>query len=70
MAISAEELGQQLRRATTFGQCWDRLMTHRTDRIGIIAELPLSQAIAELRTLIAEHEQLARLGQSAPLRVV
>lgn len=70
MAISPEELREQLRRATTFGECWDRLMAHRTAQIGIIAEVPLSVALVELRALIAEHERLARLGQTAPLRVV
>ncbi|WP_375417869.1 glycosyltransferase [uncultured Hymenobacter sp.] len=70
MAISPDALRQQLRQARTFGECWDRLMIYRTGQIGIIAPVPLSLALVELRTLIAEHERYAQLGQTAPMRVV
>ena len=70
MAISGEALREQLRAAATFGECWEQLMALRTARIGIIDSRSLSVALVELRTLIARHERLARLGQTMPLQVV
>ena len=70
MAISPDGLQEEMKQAATFGECWEQLMSLRTARIGIINSRPLSAALMELRTLIATHERLARLGQSMPLQVV
>ena len=60
LLTSPEALRGQLRRARTFGKCWEKLLANRAVQLdGGREELPLSVALMELRTLIAEHERHA-----------
>ena len=60
LLISPDALRGQLRRARTFGKCWEKLLANRALQLdGGREEQPLSLALTKLRTLISEYERQA-----------